>query len=56
MLYPLSAAALVIFALLVGAVLALSFYLGRKAKSAKGYSNLVKAGPCMRSFFRRNDI
>src|SRR5881409_401796 len=37
MIYHSSAIAVVIFSVLVGAVLALSFFLGRKAKSAKGY-------------------
>src|ERR1700709_2196085 len=37
MKYTTSAIAIAIFALLVGVVLGLSFYLGRKAKSAKGY-------------------
>src|ERR1043165_5659593 len=37
MIYPPSYIAIAIFAVLVGAVLGLSFYLGRKAKSAKGY-------------------
>ncbi len=35
--YPASALSLVIFCLFVGAVLGLSFWLGSKAKSAKGY-------------------
>src|SRR5688500_6410204 len=35
--YQFSQQAFVVFAVFVGAVLALSFYLGRKAKSAKGY-------------------
>jgi len=37
MKYTTSTIAIAIFALLVGVVLGLSFYLGRKAKSAKGY-------------------
>src|SRR5260221_577611 len=37
MLYAPSAIAIAVFAILVSAVLALSFYLGRRAKSAKGY-------------------
>src|SRR3954452_4226243 len=37
MYHPTSALAIAIFALFVGAVLVLSFYLGAKAKSAKGY-------------------
>ncbi|HVT83416.1 MAG TPA: cation acetate symporter, partial [Phycisphaerae bacterium] len=37
MIYTPSAIAVAIFAALVGLVLGLSFYLGRKAKSAKGY-------------------
>ncbi len=37
MLYSLSPAAVTIFLCFVSAVLALSFFLGRKAKSAKGY-------------------
>ena len=37
MLHPTSPLAVVIFCAFVGAVLALSFYLGSKAKSAKGY-------------------
>src|SRR6187399_3259182 len=35
--YDFSQQAFFVFAIFVGAVLALSFYLGRKAKSAKGY-------------------
>src|ERR1051326_3574478 len=35
--YTPSVIAIVVFAILVGVVLALSFYLGSKAKSAKGY-------------------
>ena len=35
--YESSPITIAIFAILVGVVLALSFYLGRKAKSAKGY-------------------
>ncbi|HYE16957.1 MAG TPA: cation acetate symporter [Tepidisphaeraceae bacterium] len=37
MLYPASSLSLIIFCVFVGAVLALSFWLGRKAQSAKGY-------------------
>src|SRR3954451_710079 len=37
MIYSGSAIAVLVFALLVGLVLCLSFYLGSKAKSAKGY-------------------
>src|ERR1700742_3581180 len=37
MYYEMSYLAVAIFAVLVGIVLALSFYLGGKAKSAKGY-------------------
>jgi cation/acetate symporter len=37
MLHPTSALAVAIFCVFVGAVLALSFYLGSKAKSAQGY-------------------
>src|SRR3954466_8724845 len=37
MVYSFSWSAFSVFAFFVGVVLALSFYLGRKAKSAKGY-------------------
>ncbi|HSI35607.1 MAG TPA: cation acetate symporter [Tepidisphaeraceae bacterium] len=37
MLYPASSLSLIIFCVFVGSVLALSFWLGRKAQSAKGY-------------------
>ncbi len=37
MKYGFSWTAFAVFAVFVGAVLGLSFYLGRKAKSAKGY-------------------
>ena len=37
MIHETSALAVVIFCVFVGAVLGLSFYLGAKAKSAKGY-------------------
>ncbi|HEY7117993.1 MAG TPA: cation acetate symporter [Tepidisphaeraceae bacterium] len=37
MIYPASPLAIAIFCLFVGAVLALSFYLGARAKSARGY-------------------
>src|SRR3954468_23842829 len=37
MIHPTSPLAVAIFGLFVGAVLFLSFYLGKKAKSAKGY-------------------
>src|SRR5438094_7168999 len=37
MIYETSSAAIVVFAIFVAVVLGISFYLGRKAKSAKGY-------------------
>jgi len=37
MIYPISTTAIVIFSVLVAGVLILSFYLGRRAKSAKGF-------------------
>src|SRR5437588_10924640 len=37
MIYHASATAVVVFVFFVGIVLGISFYLGRKAKSAKGY-------------------